>query len=461
MKRGLDCLFIHTGRFSRGRWDMTLMPAGLFALADVLQGRNIRSQMLNFSLAKMKNPRFPLNDFIRTSGASIICMPLHWHQQSGDVISLARSIKSRFPSKKIILGGITASCFAGEILRDFHEVDFIIRGEAEKPLPMLVERLLSGANTCDDIPNLVRRRGTKIVANSGKYVASKDAFENLCFTNLDLVFDSDGYISESRRLENVDFSYVPGRGCLHDCSLCGGGARSHKIISDRKQLVCKSPRAVAQDFERLRSRGISSVAIAFDPFENSRYYTAVFRELKRKKILLRVRFESFGLPAKKFLEKFKETFAPGSGICISPDTGSDDVRKRNKGRFYDNESLLGTLELMSRMNIAVRVCFTSGLPFETREDFFKTAALIEYLQGKLKIKNIGVAPVPLEPCSPAFLNPRKFHVKLRRKRFADFMRQKGGYDLGYSTDEFSEREIVKNIKYLQRLVHGGNAKKLH
>ena len=65
--------------------------------------------------------------------AKFVLMDIHWYTSMAYGIFLSRKIRRINPEAIIISGGITATLFARQILRD-SEIDYIIRGDAEIPV---------------------------------------------------------------------------------------------------------------------------------------------------------------------------------------------------------------------------------------------------------------------------------------------------------------------------------------
>ncbi|MDD5210744.1 MAG: hypothetical protein PHV36_15260, partial [Elusimicrobiales bacterium] len=165
-----------------------------------------------------------------------------------------------------------------------------------------------------------------------------------------------------------------------------------------------------------------------------------------------LKLELCGLPSPKLLAAFAAAAGPGSRLTLFAGSGSERVRRRNRGRFYTNDALLSALKAAARLYVNVWVTFTAGLPFETRADFGETLALVRRMRRELGMTRAGAYVFSVEPGSPLFEAPEKYGVKLRRSTLAGFLAQRGRYDMGYATAQFTEAEIVKNLKPLERAV---------
>jgi len=75
--------------------------------------------------------------------AEVILTEAHWNQQLGPVAKMVRRIKEINPRVAVVGGGMTASMFARQLV-DRVGFDYVVRGDAEIPLPRLVEWLLDG-----------------------------------------------------------------------------------------------------------------------------------------------------------------------------------------------------------------------------------------------------------------------------------------------------------------------------
>jgi hypothetical protein len=186
------------------------------------------------------------------------------------------------------------------------------------------------------------------------------------------------------------------------------------------------------------------------PF-TEKFYLRLFKLIRKSHIInLSASFESFFLPSNKFIEAFASSFN-NPIIILSPDTGSESLRKKVKTFYYLNRDLIKLLDFSIRKNVKIHLNFSTGFPFETEKDFLKTISLIKYLKKRFPLTLEGEA-IELEPCSLMHIYPEKFQISVKRKTFLDFL--KASYkrnDLGYSTKNFSEFEIIINNELLQKI----------
>jgi hypothetical protein len=182
--------------------------------------------------------------------------------------------------------------------------------------------------------------------------------------------------------------------------------------------------------------------------------------VRTNRLQTRVYFESFSLPTEPFLEEFAKTFIlDGSVLALSPESGEEGVRYRNKTFSYSNEALMKTIASAERLGIRVDLFFSMGIPGERVADLFKTVSLRRELRRRFKkIGRIWSSPISLEPGSPWHLHPEEFGIVSTRRSFQDFYRgstPEGG-GLGYfipdyqgdgrELDEKGFEKILREIK---------------
>jgi radical SAM superfamily enzyme YgiQ (UPF0313 family) len=172
-------------------------------------------------------------------------------------------------------------------------------------------------------------------------------------------------------------------------------------------------------------------------------------------------FESFGLPTIDFIKSFRETFpGPKSLIALSPDVGSDQVRKMHKGNAYTNQDLMGCLDQLKEHGVFCDLFFILGVPFEKEEDVCQTARLQREVRNRYpNVRGIRTYTAQMEPGSPWHLDPESFRVETSLKNFLDFYHYHSGEEsssssLGYwipgyfqdVKDEIGFEERLQDIK---------------
>lgn len=441
----VDCLFLHVPKWANyyrpiGQflW-INFLPMGLLALADLLHRHGFSTEVLHLGVEWIEDRNFSILDYLQEKSPRIVAFDLHWHHQSFDVMEMAKKVKASSPSTFIVLGGYTASFFHEEILQNFDAVDGIIRGEAEIPMLELARALLRGGDLFS-ISNLTWRRKGRILMNPLSFVATEEDLNRLSFTHFPLLKNYSTYIrylgqpfyvkgvSKKKNfwmysLKSPIYHLPVGRGCPVQCTWCGGGHLAQKMITGRREVIFRGIEEVIRTINEALSYGYETFHFCYDPYpEKPDYYLRLFSRIREEKIKMECFFESFGLPTVEFIRSFKETF-PGSKslIALSPDVGSVRLRRIHKGHAYTNQAFLECLDQLEQHQVRSDLFFTFGVPFEKKEDVYRTIRFQRELRGRYRyVKGIRTFTIEIEPGSPWHLNPELFGVKTRLNHFMDF-----------------------------------------
>lgn len=437
--------FVHVPR-AEGLPRIKLLPIGLLALADHLSRAGFDSRVTHLGLEKALNHRFSLPARLRARGAAAALFDLHWHYQTSAVMAEAAGIKKLLPALPVILGGHTASYFASEILAGFPEVDFVVRGDAEEPLPRLLRALRTGGRL-DGIPNLTWRRGGRVVRNPQSYVVDRKTVDAEDFAAFRLLEHGGEYIRRlSTGLGEHDtepvFYFAPARGCSVSCSFCGGSRAAQKLVFGRERVLFMSRAAAVRNILAAQRLGFRKVNICSDPLPDGDYYPRLFAALAGSGFRMKMDFECYALPNRRFIDAFARSFGPGSSVTISPETGSERVRRKNKGMRFSNEALLEALRLLRDRDIKVYLAFTAGLPFEDRKAAVETLELINLVRNRFPGVESNAEPIALEPASLWFLFREKYGVRSEKRAFKDYFDAEGeDFPVFHRTAAFSAADI--------------------
>jgi radical SAM superfamily enzyme YgiQ (UPF0313 family) len=455
----VDCLFIHVPKLQNyyrpiGQfiW-INFLPMGLLGLADLLQRNNISTEVVHLGVELIEDPSFSILDHIKKKNPKIVAFDLHWHHQSYDILELAKKVKEAFPSVYLLLGGFTASFFHEEILRNFDVIDGVIRGEAEGPILELADAVLRREKDLFSISNLTWRRNGRIMINPLSYVASEADLNRISFTNFPLLKNYSTYIryigqpfyvkgvSKEKNfwmysLKSPIYHLTLGRGCPVQCTWCSGNIPSQKTITGRKEVTFRGVEEVLQTIQEALSFGYETFHICFDPYPRKpEYFLKLFSRIREEKIRMDCFFESFGLPTPLFIRSFKETFpGPKSLIGISPDVGSDQLRKVHKGHAYTNKNLMECLDQLKSHEVFCDLFFTVGVPFEREGDIEQTLELQKEIRHRYpNVRGIRTFTIEMEPGSPWHLDPETFGVKTHLGNFMDFYHYHSGRENAFSS----------------------------
>ncbi|HOT00380.1 MAG TPA: cobalamin-dependent protein [Acidobacteriota bacterium] len=468
----LDAVLVHVPRMlvrdpvlgSHAR--INFPAAGLLALAGELERRARRCRIVHLGAEKLLDPRFLLADYVGASGASLAAFSLHWHPQTYDTLAAARQLKAVRPRVRVVLGGYTASHFAGEILTECPFVDAVVRGEGERPLAALADAVRSGQPDLSEIPNVSwRDPGGAVRHNPIGYCADAAELDAADFAalrfyrhpetvfRLQWIVPWEGPVRLLQRLGRDQraaavYGVPAGRGCPGSCTWCGGSGPGVRRLTGRTVTVRRGPEGVAESVARLRTDwGIARFYFCFDPDPACENHTAALvAALGRLRPAVRADFEFFGLPSPELCRLFRRVLHHTSTVILSPETADEALRQTHRAYPFTNGELEERLDLLNQLRAPTTLYFALGLPGETAAGVLATHDYIRRLRRRFaSIRSVHVFPVEMEPGAPWFEAPERYGVRRRRRSLGDFIAASAAAapSLGYDTATLTEAEILR------------------
>jgi len=437
-----------------------MFPIGMISIASFLDERGINVKIINLAEKMLVDQSFDLELYIKSIKSKIYGIGLHWIVHVHGAIEVARICKSLHPESIIVLGGLTATCFADEIAEKFDFVDCVVRGEAEHPFYELVTNLkkYDKIKAFYNTPNLTFKTpdGRVISTTSCNVVDDIDEFS---FTNLELVEPHMRTITSpltGKKLWNLPFY----RGCKLNCATCGGSRYAYSSLMNRRGIARRSPEKLLEDFMILDEKGINSIFLFQDPRYCGKNYVERFLKIfkgVRWSNIENVGIELFAPASKSYLEGLKACrIADNLGLSISPESASDIVRYLH-GRKYTTDELLRTVYNSRELGLPIGVFFMLTLGFEDKYSLKNMALLMKKLLSinKEGSKNLGKVStefgpmILLDPGSLAFRDPEKYGYKLILKNITDYYHAMSlphwSLWISYETKNFNRLELASII----------------
>ncbi len=464
----LDCLFLHPATHLKKPPHPTgvdqlaylVLPVGTLALANYLEAEGCGARIIHTGVEKTCDPAFTVPSLLTKYDTPVVGIDLHWYVHAYDALRIAQQVKQS-SNAFVVVGGFTASFFAHEILTRFDCVDAVIQGDAEVPLLDLVKRrrVQDTLEGFDAIPNLLYRQGTALKQSRRRYVADEALLNRLDFANFRLLNHFEQYLQLSLSVTfgqaNLTRLAYPclGRGCSMNCVYCGGGKDAQHRLTGRDAPLFLSHERVLDQIAQFVDLKISSLYMGFDPDPTLRgYHRKLFARIRQEHFDLGCQFESWDISDKAFLQDFRRTFNPlYSSIIHSIQSGNEAVRNQNTGYHYTNEALFRWLTNAKEALIPVELAFAAGLSGETVAHFEDTIAMAQRIVDRYPmVVDLYCIPTNVEPCSPQFLDPQQYGLRLKFTEFQDYYTffknvSEGAPTpsiLGYETTLLSEPQIL-------------------
>jgi B12-binding domain/radical SAM domain protein len=433
-----------------------MYPIGFTSLSEYLERYGLRVRIINVAMKMLKDEQFDVEQLIRKNKPVAFGIDLHWMAHVQGALALAEIIKRFHPDVPVILGGLSATYYHEEILRQYPFIDFVMKGDStEKPLLQLLQTIKKGGDF-KNVPNLTYRdEKYGIQINSLTHVP-----ENLDEITIDyrhIMKKVVRYIDPTGYQPFIDWYTYPVtavftcRGCIYSCKTCGGSAQTFRTMANRRKPAYRNPKLLAQDIFNISDHLHAPVMIIGDIFQAGEEYGFAFlQEMKKRPITNHIAFEFFIPPSRSQLERIATSIS-NFNIEISPESHDEEVRGAF-GRPYNNESLermLGdAIDLGSKR---IDLFFMTGLPKQTYQSVLETVDYCRFLLERFRsYKKLSpfISPLApfLDPGSAVFEAPGKYGYRLLYRTVEEhrqaLLAPSWKYILNYETEWMNRDEIV-------------------
>ena len=433
-----------------------MYPIGFASLSEYLERHGLKVRIINVAMKMLKDEKFDVERLIQKNRPVAFGIDLHWMAHVQGTLALAEIIKRFHPSIPVILGGLSATYYHEEILRQYPFIDFVMRGDStEKPLVQLLQTIKKGGEL-KNIPNLTYRdEKNRIQVNPLTHVP-----ENLDEMTIDyshIMKKVVRYVDPTGYQPFVDWYTYPVtavftcRGCTYSCRTCGGSAQTFRTMANRRKPAYRNPKLLAQDIFNVSDHLHAPVMIIGDIFQPGEEYGFTFlQEMKRKPISNHIAFEFFVPPTRAQLKRIADCIL-NFNIEISPESHDEEVR-RAFGRPYNNESLERMIgDAVDLGSKRIDLFFMTGLPKQTYPSVLETVDYCHSLLERFRSYNklfpfiSPLAPF-LDPGSAVFEAPEKYGYRLLYRTVEEHrqasLAPSWKYVLNYETEWMSRDEIV-------------------
>lgn len=432
-------------------------PIGFLTLSEYLSRNGITVRIVNLAMKMLEDFSFDPESFIAKLRPAAFGIDLHWLPHVDGSLSLAEAIKRRHPEIPVVFGGLSATYYRQEIMRDYPFVDFIVCGDStEEPLRLLMEAIKSGGDY-RTVPNLVWRDGEGRVTENG--ISYRPA--NLDYVHFDYshpvkmtmkYHDPSGYLPFRNWLANPVMAVFSCRGCSHDCVSCGGSASAFRGLCARERPAFRSPELLAKDVRNIARYTGAPVMVIGDLLQAGNEYAESFLQaMKKYRIKNGLAIEFFRPPAADFVRKVADSLI-NFNVEISPESHDPRVRKAF-GKPYGNDELEASIEAFLRSSCRrLDLFFMVGLPYQ---DYGSVMETVEYC-GELLRKHGGtkkllpmIAPLApfVDPGSRLFEEAERFGYRLFYRTLGEhrqaMLMPTWKQRLNYETEWMTRDEIVR------------------
>lgn len=394
-----------------------IYPIGFLTMAGYLKQRGMRVRIVNLALRMLTDPEFDVRAFLAPQRPAAIGIDLHWMPHCHGAIEIARLAKAAHPDVPVIFGGLSATYFHEELLREYPEIDFVLRGDStEPPLHELLLALRDGG-PLHGIPNLTWRDGDEIRVNPLAFVPPTldyiDVHPELLVEMAIRYRDFASVLPYNGWLKNPTTMVLPLKGCAFECVTCGSSNSTCQMMTGRRKPVFRSPANLAANLAAIGRFSRGPIVIPGDLLQGGRKYASrCIDEIAAAGVGNEICFEFFDVPPIDFL-RYIDGKLPNWSFEVSPESHDRTVRHAMEGQAgYENEAMETMLREALKLNChRIDVFFMIGLPQQTYQSVMETVDYCEQLfrwgDKRLQCFISPMGPF-LDPGSQIFEHPERF-----------------------------------------------------
>jgi anaerobic magnesium-protoporphyrin IX monomethyl ester cyclase len=459
----LDFLFIDGLAPVHYNHTISTMTSPIFSISPLLRRKGCSFKILNMATLLA----FSLDSLGKTlsQNPSRIVGMSTYADNVRNVIDVTNFIKDRFSDTAVILGGpqVTSS---REWIFKYCRCDYVLQGEVERSLPRLLDLILDGKGSPENISGLIYRDGDGIKTNTDRDFCDLKELDSPDFNILDR-FDDYWLTPENSPFKNPvnkdefikiikgSATILTGRGCPYSCIFCSEG---------RENSPCRlrPPELVKKDIlECLKATRRRYIPIADDTFTVNR---------KRVQDMCRVISEiraddTFFWFAEGRVDVLADqpdliTLMRDNGLKklqIGVESGNQDVINRYNKRIV-LEQVESVVETCGRQKVFMFTNFILGGPGEnagTLQDTLDFALkLIEISDCRIDISSAFLVPFA---GTPIRTSPEKYSLKILEDPFElmkrpPFTNEPICLPKGLTLDELKRFKIHFDREVLKKMV---------
>ncbi len=286
-------------------------------------------------------------------------------------LKLAKYVKDNFPAIRTIIGGIHPTIAPNEVLRNKF-VDIICVGEGELALSELCNMMDAGTDFTN-IKNLWFKKGDSVIKNNVRdYVdLNQLPIPNWDYYSLQHIYGAlDGRMW---RMGPVESS----RGCPYSCTYCINHILQNLYCKvGKKYHRAKTPEKWIAELKNLKERYNVEMFYVLDetflamPTDSLRKIADLYKNE------VNIPFFIQTSPLSVTEEKVKLLKEMGCYlVTMGIENGNPEIRDKILKRPINDETIINAFKIFKKYGIKASSFNMVGVPFETRQDFFKTVEL--------------------------------------------------------------------------------------
>lgn len=432
-------------------------PLGFKTIQRFLGEHGYDVKIINLSTVLLRYPKINVNALIEALDVKVVGIDLHWMVHVQGSLALAKLIKELRPDIRIMLGGISSTYYADELMQ-YPFIDMVMRGyETHQPLVSLFKALGDGIEL-RAVPNLLWKLKDGQIQDNG-FVYKPEAY------SCGIDWSNQPKAGESKDvLPILEFLSTQNAGCSYNCGWCGGSREAFRRVNKKSRAMARKPRdEIRYEFETMNSLSnvdryhFYSVGSYNEPKESMSYFLDLVEDANFKSIS----YEQYYLTPEDVMRHMAKA-NQRTYITLSPESHDMKVAKLSGRGVYTNDELEEWLYKAMDIGIyQVDIWYFIGMPEQDERSVMGT---IDYCDRLLeKYKGLRIQPmicpmIPfLDPASTFFEFPDKHGYRIFYRTVEEHRRGMEHASLinriNYETDWLSKQDLVKvGFKAVQRLM---------
>ncbi len=423
-------------------------PLGFKTLHQYLGSRGHDVKIFNLCSYMLMYPDSDIKTLLGNMEAKIFGIDLHWMVHVQGSLEVASLLKKLHPEAVILLGGISATYYADELIR-YPFIDMVMSGyDTHQPMASLLSTVKNGGNF-ETVPNLIwKNKNGEIVDNKITHTPRNYS----CFIDWSNIPKSTNTI-----FPILEILSTQNAGCRFNCGWCGGSASAFKRLYECKHSnAFKELDQVGKEFKTVcKIPDVGKFAYyacgAYNESQDRLDY--IFQRIKECG-LKSVDFEQYFLPDDHTLKKMADV-SPKTIVTLSPESHDIKISKLAGRGVYTMDEMEEWISKALHYGIyEINIWFFIGMPEQDESSVLETVAYCRRLLKRFKGERVIPFICPLipflDPASTFFENPKKrgynIHHRTVEEHRTAMKRASLTNRLNYSTKWLGREELV-NVGY--------------
>ena len=334
------------------------LPLSCLFLAETLERNGYAVKIIDMRIEGYSPSDLTLDDVICV-GISIMTSPMIL-----DGIRFARQVRANSPHIPIIWGGIHASLLPDQTIANEY-VDIVVRDEGELTLLELIQRIQSGSSL-ENVRGITYKENGAVKVNPDREWMNLDEIGTLPYHLLDM-----------NKYNTTEFTYQSSRGCPHGCGFC------YNRAFNKRSYRFRSSENVLRDLEYIVNK-FHPEQINFDDdnfFVNSKRVEEICNGLLERDLGITwygtCRIDYFSEYSSEFVNLLRDSGC--KMMLFGAESGSSDILQLID-KDIGVEDTISVINKCQESGIVPILSFMCGFPGETRQETYKTLALIDRIK---------------------------------------------------------------------------------